>query len=210
MNECFQIYLVYLMNRLEYFMAPYLKMTGSSISTCIPNFMILSKMAQFHQIVEKILRIAIALNQAHEQNNAVVKGGGGAIGLTQNPEALRRWMISGPELARIIGEFEQSIEVRQKGSHEQHHHEQTKAAQVKFAHHVHSMCEVMEDFGNPFQDETAELLRIDNKDIMDSTVIRKIENSVKIYLRSHQKKQLKVVLGFQSLSQITIFLLHKC
>ena len=33
---------------------------------------------------------AMALDQAHEQNNALVKGSGGAIGLTGNPGALKR------------------------------------------------------------------------------------------------------------------------
>jgi hypothetical protein len=47
---------------------------------------------------------AIALDHAHEQNNASVKGDGGAVGLTENPTALRRWMVSGPEMARVIGE----------------------------------------------------------------------------------------------------------
>ena len=32
---------------------------------------------------------AIAIDQAHEQNNASVKGDGGAVGLTENPTALR-------------------------------------------------------------------------------------------------------------------------
>ena len=37
---------------------------------------------------------AMALDQSHEQNNAMVKGSGGAIGLTGNPGALRRWMVA--------------------------------------------------------------------------------------------------------------------
>ncbi len=49
---------------------------------------------------------AMALDQCHEQNNAMVKGSGGAIGLTGNPGALRRWMVVGPEIARITAEFE--------------------------------------------------------------------------------------------------------
>ena len=32
---------------------------------------------------------SIAIDQAHEQNNAMVKGEGGAVGLTENPNALR-------------------------------------------------------------------------------------------------------------------------
>ena len=47
----------------------------------------------------------IAIDQAHEQNNAIVKGDGGAIGLTEEPAALRRWMVAGPEISRLIDEF---------------------------------------------------------------------------------------------------------
>ena len=49
---------------------------------------------------------AIAIDHAHEQNNAVVKGDGGAIGLTQNLRALLRWIVAGPEIARTIDGFE--------------------------------------------------------------------------------------------------------
>lgn len=49
---------------------------------------------------------AISMDQAHEQLNAMVKGDGGAVGLTEHPGALRRWMVSGPEIARMVSEFE--------------------------------------------------------------------------------------------------------
>ena len=45
---------------------------------------------------------SIPIDQAHEQNNALIKGHGGAVGLTDNPSALLRWMIAGPEVARAI------------------------------------------------------------------------------------------------------------
>ena len=57
-----------------------------------------------HQTSNKVS--AMSVDQCHEQNNAVVKGSGGVIGLTRNPEALRRWMVAGPETARITTEFE--------------------------------------------------------------------------------------------------------
>ena len=53
---------------------------------------------------------ALAIDQAHEQNNASVKDDGGAVGLTENPAALRRWMVSGPEMARVIAEFQATSE----------------------------------------------------------------------------------------------------
>ena len=52
---------------------------------------------------------AMAIDQAHKQNNASVKGDGGAVGLTENSAALQRWMVSGPEMARVIGEFRASL-----------------------------------------------------------------------------------------------------
>ena len=49
---------------------------------------------------------SMPIDQAREQNNKLVKGCGGAVGLTQNPTASRKWMVAGPEQARIIQEFE--------------------------------------------------------------------------------------------------------
>ena len=49
----------------------------------------------------------MALDQSREQSTAKMKGSGGAIALTVNPAALRRWMIAGPEIARITSEFEE-------------------------------------------------------------------------------------------------------
>lgn len=66
---------------------------------------------------------SIALDHAHEQNNAAVKSDGGAVGLTQNPEALRRWMVAGPELVRITAEFEASIKELHKRTPETRHHD---------------------------------------------------------------------------------------
>ena len=48
----------------------------------------------------------IPVDQAHEQENAYVKGSGGCIGLIENPVAFRRWMLSGPELVRLQQQFE--------------------------------------------------------------------------------------------------------
>ena len=51
---------------------------------------------------------SMAMDHAHEQMNASIKGDGGAVGITENPSALMRWMVAGPEIARCIQEFEVS------------------------------------------------------------------------------------------------------
>ncbi|CAB4003814.1 Hypothetical predicted protein [Paramuricea clavata] len=80
---------------------------------------------------------AIAPDQAHEQENAVVKGEGGAVGLTENPGALKRWMISGPEIARIVSEFEKTTSSRSADSLK--HHEQSYSHQTAFCRDVQSV-----------------------------------------------------------------------
>ena len=58
---------------------------------------------EFHK--GKFVLCYIAIDEAHEQNNAVIKGDGGAVGLQrtqEDPGALRRWMIAGPELSHLI------------------------------------------------------------------------------------------------------------
>ncbi len=61
-----------------------------------------------------------------------MKGDGGAIGLTENSTALHRWMVSGREMARLIGNFQTSDE-KKKQSTETCHHEQKQHIQSAFA-----------------------------------------------------------------------------
>ena len=44
----------------------------------------------------------MGIEQCHEQQNKLVKGDGGAIGLTKHEDILRKWMVCGPEVSRIV------------------------------------------------------------------------------------------------------------
>ena len=48
---------------------------------------------------------ALAHDQVHEQLNAMVKGDGGVIGVTEKEATLTRWMVAGPETARLLTEY---------------------------------------------------------------------------------------------------------
>jgi len=84
--------------------------------------------------------LAMAFDHCHEQNNATVKDSGGAIGLTFNSMALRRWMVAGPEVLRIITEFEHGTTnyLYQKGDHLHLHHDQQLSVQAAFVKEVRS------------------------------------------------------------------------
>lgn len=82
----------------------------------------------------------IAIAPAHENRNAVIKGDGGAIRLTEDAPALRRWMVAGPEMSQFISNYKaasRSKEVKK----DTHHHEESPAAQKHFlgasAHRYH-------------------------------------------------------------------------
>ena len=79
---------------------------------------------------------AIAIDQTHKQNNAIVKGDGVAVGLAENASALH-WMVSGSEMTRIIEKFQASTDKVDRAT-DTRHHEESNPVQVSFAQDVHS------------------------------------------------------------------------
>ena len=93
----------------------------------------------------------MALDQAHEQNSADINSDGGAVGLTQSPEALRGWVVAGPELVMMTSEFKASLERKHHKLLDTSHHEQTKSFQVTFGKQDKELVDVIEDMGKPTQ-----------------------------------------------------------
>ena len=120
---------------------------------------------------------AMAIDQCHEQNNATVKEAGGAIGLMMNPAALRHWMVAGPEIARMVSEFE-ALEARNQ-PRDHRHHEQHPGVQAAFQKDVKSLVAVIEEMGNPFLEKSEDLMVLNTRDILDTSVgetVRKAES----------------------------------
>ena len=114
------------------------------------------------------------IDQAHEQNNKLVKGSGGAVGLTENPSAFRRWMVAGPEQARLLVEFEgQFLDTANQNCLQ---HEQSCSTQATFKKQVKSLCEVVSNMGNPFLDDYPELLVLDSRNCCNEAVTATIQS----------------------------------
>ena len=146
--------------------------------------------AQFrkgHFVVQKSYRpfFSTPIDQAHEQNNKIVKGDGGAIGLTESSSQLLRWMVAGPEISRIIDEFKLSEEFMKK-----RHGEGPNA----FQNQVKSLCSVLEEMINPFLEQNEDLLLLRTRDITDSSVVetaKKIEEIGKVQYQAFVTKRLE-------------------
>ena len=124
---------------------------------------------------------AIPHDQSHEQQNAVVKGEGGVIGITENEDALRRWMIAGPEIALILSEHSFKID------NGVNHHEQTQSSQDCFVKDVKNLVNAFEDAGNPYMEESDELLTLNTKVIMSSEVVSNIRRAESLGISQFEK-----------------------
>ena len=118
----------------------------------------------------------IAADQNHEQMNAKIKGVGGAIGLTENETALQRWLICGPEISRLLDEFES---INEGVNHVREHHDFSDSVQSIFQKEVKSLLSALEDVGNPFDDDSNDLFALQTKTVVTETIaqnLNKLEN----------------------------------
>ena len=134
---------------------------------CLPAPILKEFEEHRHWVIKKTTNrfSTIPIDQAHEQNNKIIKGCGGMVGLTENPSAFRKWMMSGPEQARLLGEFEECIP-RRNDCELGKHHEEDLSVHKNFKQEVASLAQVIEEIGNPFRDESNELLVLDTRNVL--------------------------------------------
>ena len=96
--------------------------------------------------------------------------------LTESPAALKRWMIAGPEICHMIGEFE----TNDPTSPNLKRHEQLFSTQIKFKKEVMTLVCAFEDIGNPFQEDNGDLLTLDTREIMNNDVVETTKSVVKM------------------------------
>jgi hypothetical protein len=97
--------------------------------------------------------------------------------LTDNPDALHRWMTAGPEVARVIGEFKQATTlVAEHGSATLLHHKETQSQQTLFVKQVTSLVATFEEMGNPFADDGKCIYALDKHNICFDAVTETVSN----------------------------------
>ena len=126
---------------------------------------------------------AIANDQAHEQRNTMVKGNGGAIGLASNPGVLRRWVTAGPQIARLLKSFENSM--ISKCADCMNHHEQSPAPQKAFKINFQALVVSFEEAGNPFEDDGGCLFAPDSKVIVDAAAMTAVSSVITSGIQQH-------------------------
>lgn len=78
-------------------------------------------------------------------------------------------MLSGPEMARMIKEFDDEyISDYDPDNPHNYHHEAGQASQKTFQQQINSLTDVIRTMGNPFQDDFPELIKLDTRDCVDA------------------------------------------
>ena len=121
----------------------------------------------------------IALDHNHKQLNAHFKGVGGAVGLTENESALQRWLISGPEIARLISEFE-CLHCQDEKINE--HHDSSTSSQRQFLDDIIKMLNTFEEWGNPFDDDSNDLYSLESKLVVPEDLAKNVRNMKQVGL----------------------------
>jgi len=60
---------------------------------------------------------------------------------------------------------------KKERANQTNHHEQTNATRKLFATQVHPLVRIIEGMGSPFEEESADLLRLHSEDILDQQSI---------------------------------------
>ena len=158
---------------------------------CLPDSIRDEFEKQGHWVLSKTSKYfsAIPIDQAHEQENASVKGSGGCIGLTENPIALKRWMLSGPELARLQNQFKaEYLPVSDMDDPKYfQNHQSGYAAQKSFHKQVNSLYSTINNMGNPFLDDFPELVTRDSRNCMDELAVNALRTLEYIGTKQYQE-----------------------
>jgi len=85
-------------------------------------------------------------------------------------------MLSGPEMARLVNEFEKSMGP-ETSPESRHHHENEKGFQKTFHKDIRALVGVIEEFENPFNEEGKELSVLDTKVVADEEGVSRMQNT---------------------------------
>ena len=109
-------------------------------------------------------------------------------------------MLSGPELSRIIHQFEDHFLSRLDADNPKNflNHEAGRAVQKTFHQQVKTLCDVVRRTGNPFLDNFPELLTLDSRDCADVSVVESIKKLDKLGQEQYQKYVTDVILNRSS------------
>ena len=113
----------------------------------------------------------IGFDQTHEQQNKELKMHGGTLNLSDEC-VFTKWAVAGPEIARVITEFEAGMYTRKNAVLK--HHDHSPSVQQTFFAHTKALVIAFQEAGNPFDADSHEVVIIYTREVMPDNVARSI------------------------------------
>ena len=101
-------------------------------------------------------------------------------------------MVSGPEQARLLKEFERDFVGR--GDEIKYYHEKGFSTQKNFKEQAMTMADIISDLGNPFSDDSDELIAFETRNVMDATVVNTIRTVESLGQEQYQRYRQAVII----------------
>ena len=98
-------------------------------------------------------------DQSHEQNNKIIKGDGGTIGIF-NKDSILDWAITGPIIAQLLNQPE-AVNKEMK-----HHHEDTERFKSKLKKDVEDLMKSFQNWNNPFLTNDPDLIHLTSNKVL--------------------------------------------
>ena len=111
----------------------------------------------------------IGFDQNHEKQNKELKMHGGTLNLSDEC-VFTEWAVAGPEIARVIMEFEVGMLTRKNAVFK--HHVQSPSVQQRFVAHTKALVIAFQEAGNPFDEDSHEVVIIDTREVLPNNVAR--------------------------------------
>ena len=118
----------------------------------------------------------IGIDQAHEQNNKIVKTDGGANGILDNQTSLIKWAVAGPIISQILrnANNDESFDASAL------HHEDTSLFEKTFREDRDAFLRVFLECGNPFKEHDEALVHIISKYVLDENASKSVRSAKNI------------------------------
>ena len=128
----------------------------------------------------------LAPAQALEQANAIIKPGNGAVGLTEDPSALKGWMVACPEVKHLVSLYETEAQTKTDmwtynplwGN---------SSCSKPFLANVKKLSMVLQGVGSSFQEESHDLFSLITTNITNPSSAELLQLHMKKGQRSFQE-----------------------
>ena len=119
---------------------------------------------------------SIGEDHAHEQNNKVIKGDGGAIGIFDHEEALLEWAVCGPEIA---DKFQDLPDIYIDDCY-QFHHQNTDNFEKTFRNDSNKLFGDFLRNGNSLVECEQDLVNVVSKNVVNTESLKSVHEALSI------------------------------